>query len=59
MPPRRDITDEIIEIRNGWYYPSDRPGLGVNFKEDSVSKHPFVQVNYPPEIKDDGSIALN
>ena len=59
LPPRRDVTDEIIEIRNGWYYPSDKPGLGVNFNEDSVSKHPFVQVNYPPEIKDDGSIAIN
>ena len=59
LPPRRDITDEIIEIRNGWYYPSDKPGLGVNFNEDSVGKHPFVQVNYPPETKDDGSIAIN
>ncbi len=59
LPPRRDITDEIIEIKDGWYYPSDKPGLGVNFNEDSVIKHPFVQVNYPPEIKDDGSIAIN
>ena len=27
--------------------------------EESVKKHPFIQANSPPEIKDDGSVALN
>ena len=59
LSPRRDITDEIIKLKDGWYYPSEKPGLGVNFNEGSVKKHPFVKASSPPEIRDDGSVALN
>jgi len=59
LSPRRDITDQVIKLKDGWYYPSEKPGLGVNFNEESVKKHPFIQTNSPPEIKDDGSVALN
>ena len=59
LSPRRDITDQVIKLKDGWYYPSEKPGLGVNFNEESVKKHPFIQANSPPEIKDDGSVALN
>ena len=59
LSPRRDITDQVIKLKDGWYYPSEKPGLGVNFNEGSVKKHPFIQANSPPEIKDDGSVALN
>ena len=58
VPPRRDMTDEIIKLKDGWYYPSEKPGLGLIFNEDSPSKHPFDPANYPPPIKDDGSVGL-
>ena len=59
LSPRKDITDEVIKLKDGWYYPSNKPGLGINFNEDSVKKYPFIQANHPPEKKDDGSIAIN
>ena len=58
VPPRRDMTDEIIKLKDGWYYPSEKPGLGLIFNEDSPSKHPFDPANYPPPIKGDGSVGL-
>ena len=39
LSPRRDITDQVIKLKDGWYYPSEKPGLGVNFNEESVKKH--------------------
>ena len=59
ISPRRDLTDEVIILKDGWYYPSEKPGLGLNFNEESVEKYPFNQANYPPELKDDGSVALS
>jgi galactonate dehydratase len=57
-PPRRDMVDEIVKLENGWYVPSERPGLGVRFNEDAVAKHPFDPTRVPPPIRDDGSVAL-
>ncbi len=56
--PRRDMVDEIMKLENGWYAPSDRPGLGVEFNEDSVNMHPFDPAISPPPIRSDGSVAL-
>ena len=56
---KEELEREFIKLKDGWYYPSEKPGLGVNFNEESVKKHPFIQANSPPEIKDDGSVALN
>ncbi|MEC9107722.1 MAG: enolase C-terminal domain-like protein, partial [Chloroflexota bacterium] len=58
ISPRRDMTDEIIKIKDGWYIPSEKPGLGVIFNEDSPSIHPFDPANIPPPISSDGSVGL-
>ena len=58
IPPRRDMTDEIIKLENGWYTPSEKPGLGLNFNNDAPNKHPFDPAKVPPPIRDDGSVAL-
>ena len=58
IAPRRDMTDEIIKIKDGWYIPSEKPGLGVIFNEDSPSMHPFDPANIPPPISSDGSVGL-
>jgi len=58
IPPRRDMTDEIIKIENGWYIPSEKPGLGVTFNEDAPSMHPFDPAKIPPPIASDGSVGL-
>ncbi|MDG2101070.1 MAG: D-galactonate dehydratase, partial [Dehalococcoidia bacterium] len=58
IPPRRDMTDEIIELKNGWYTPSEKPGLGLIFNEKAPSIHPFQPANVPPPIREDGSVGL-
>ncbi|MDP6667396.1 MAG: mandelate racemase/muconate lactonizing enzyme family protein [Dehalococcoidia bacterium] len=58
VPPRRDMVDEIIKLENGWYTPSERPGLGVEFNEAAPGMHPFDPAQVPPPIRSDGSVAL-
>ncbi|HJP27804.1 MAG TPA: mandelate racemase/muconate lactonizing enzyme family protein [Dehalococcoidia bacterium] len=58
VPPRRDMTDEIMKLERGWYMPSEKPGLGVIFNEDAPAMHPFDPANSEPPIRDDGSVAL-
>jgi galactonate dehydratase len=58
LPPRRDMTDEIITLKNGWYTPSEKPGLGLIFNENAPSKHPFDPAHIPPPIREDGSVGL-
>ncbi len=58
IAPRRDVTDVIMKLEDGWYTPSDEPGLGVSFNEDAPVLHPFDPANSPPPIHDDGSVAL-
>ena len=56
--PRRDMVDEIIKLENGWYTPSERPGLGVEFNESVPGMFPFDPAKSAPPIRDDGSVAL-
>ena len=58
VAPRRDVTDTIIKLENGWYTPSEEPGLGVIFNEEAPSLHPFNPAQVPPPIREDGSVAL-
>ncbi|MDP7484525.1 MAG: mandelate racemase/muconate lactonizing enzyme family protein [Dehalococcoidia bacterium] len=58
VPPRRDMTDEIMKLERGWYMPSEKPGLGVIFNEDAPAMHPFDPAKSEPPIRDDGSVAL-
>ncbi|MDA1296796.1 MAG: mandelate racemase/muconate lactonizing enzyme family protein [Chloroflexi bacterium] len=56
--PRRDMVDEVMKLENGWYTPSERPGLGVEFNEAAVAMHPFDPARVAPPIREDGSVAL-
>jgi galactonate dehydratase len=58
VPPRRDMTDVIIKLENGWYTPSEKPGLGVIFNEEAPAMHPFDPAQVAPPIREDGSVAL-
>ena len=58
VPPRRDVTDTIMELKDGWYTPSEKPGLGVIFNEKAPLLHPFDPAYAPPPIREDGSVAL-
>jgi L-alanine-DL-glutamate epimerase-like enolase superfamily enzyme len=52
------MTDVIIKLENGWYTPSEKPGLGVIINEDAPAMHPFDPALVAPPIREDGSVAL-
>ncbi len=58
LSPRLDMVDEIVKLENGWYTPSERPGLGVEFTEAAVDAYPFNPARVAPPIREDGSVAL-
>ena len=58
IPPRRDMTDEIMKLENGWYIPSEKPGLGILFNDNAPKIHSFDPAKVPPPIREDGSVAL-
>lgn len=57
-PPRRDMVDAPMEVKDGWFTLPEKVGLGVEFLEDSADKHPFEPARIPPPIREDGSIGL-
>ena len=38
-PPQHDIVDEPIEQRAGWIAVPEKPGLGVDIREDAVRRY--------------------
>jgi galactonate dehydratase len=40
---RWDVVQSSLQTENGYWLPSDRPGLGVEVDEREAAKHPFVQ----------------
>ena len=41
VPWRREITDEKIQFEDGYMVISDRPGLGIEIKEEAFAAHPY------------------
>lgn len=41
-PLVRDSLKEPMDIRDGYAYPSDKPGIGVELQEDFFERYPFV-----------------
>ena len=57
-PPRSDMVDAPMEVKDGWFILPEKVGLGVEFLEDSADKHPFEPARIPPPIREDGSVGL-
>lgn len=57
-PPRRDMVDAPMEVKDGWFILPEKVGLGVEFLDDSADKHPFEPARIPPPIREDGSVGL-
>lgn len=38
---RRDVTNEQIVFKDGLMHIPDRPGLGIDFNEEEIKKHPY------------------
>jgi galactonate dehydratase len=57
VPWRADVTTEPIVVKDGYIYPPDRPGLGVEVNEAEAAKHPFRQEVLMTPYHPDGSVA--
>jgi galactonate dehydratase len=57
VPWRYDVVDDALDVRDGYIYPPNRPGIGIEIHEKEAAKHP-----YQPELEmryfhPDGSVA--
>lgn len=42
VPWRADVCDEDVRFENGQMFIGDRPGLGVDIREEEIAKHPYI-----------------
>jgi len=56
-PWRDDVVDDPWLSENGYTYPREKPGLGVNLKDDAAEKYPFEQEKPYTYYHPDGSVA--
>jgi galactonate dehydratase len=56
--PWRDavVTDPLV-VRNGYIFPNDKPGLGMEVDESEAAKHPFKQEVLMAWFHPDGAVA--
>jgi galactonate dehydratase len=43
VPWRWDVVEHGLETKDGYWLPSDRPGLGISVNEKEAARHPFQQ----------------
>lgn len=58
--PHEAIVDEIFPhayfYKNGYMYPGDKPGLGVDFDESAAKNFPYQRAYLPVNRKEDGTM---
>jgi galactonate dehydratase len=59
QPRWTDLVDRVIEIRDGYLIPPDRPGLGIELDDTGLSGHPPTSIDLADlPLREDGSIAI-
>lgn len=58
-PEWSDVVDHVIEVRDGYLLPPDRPGLGIELDDAGLARHPprSVDLTRTP-LGEDGSVAI-
>jgi galactonate dehydratase len=57
-PPRRDLIDEPMKLRDGYLELPTRPGLGIELNEDAFPRYPFRTWHRGFPTRPDGSLAF-
>ena len=57
VPWRNNVVSGLQDVRNGYIYPSEAPGLGLEVNETEASKYPFEQEILMNWHHDDGAVA--
>ena len=42
---RRDLIKEYFDVRRGYVYPSNKPGLGITVNEAALAKYPYEKLH--------------
>ena len=58
-PPRRDLVQEPLVVKNGYIELPAKPGLGIELNEEAFRKYPFRSWRRTSPIRPDGSIGFN
>ena len=56
-PPKSDLLKEPLKLEQGYLIIPDRPGIGVEFNEEALAKHPFALREISTPLREDGSVA--
>lgn len=51
-----DVFPHAYSFNDGYLYPGDKPGLGVDFDEKLAEKYPYERAYLPINRKDDGTL---
>jgi galactonate dehydratase len=57
-PPRRDLVQEPVALRDGYLELPRRPGLGVELNLEALARYPFRRWHRPFPLREDGSMAF-
>ncbi len=58
-PPRRDLVQEPLVVRDGYIELPTKPGLGIELNEEALKHYPFRSWRRTSPIRPDGSIGFN
>jgi mannonate dehydratase len=50
-----EVVSGVCEMRNGYLYPNERPGLGMDVNETEAAKYPYQQAYMPLVRRADGT----
>jgi galactonate dehydratase len=42
---RRDLVEDYFDMRAGYVYPSGKPGLGIDVREEAFAKYPYERLH--------------
>jgi galactonate dehydratase len=57
VPWRDEVVAEPLIVKDGFIYPSDKPGLGIEVDEQAAARHPFKQEVLMSWFHPDGAVA--
>ena len=57
VPWRNEVFHGVPEIKNGYIYAPEKPGIGVEINEKEAQKHPFAGGQPVQWFHADGSVA--
>lgn len=57
VPWRNEVVTDPLIVRDGFIYPNDKPGLGLEVNERAAAAHPFQQEMLITSFHPDGAVA--